>query len=196
MNMLNRFGAAGLALTLSLSLASPVVAGTIYSWKTEDGDVAFADNAKNVPARYRDAATTRASADLSEYPKYTSKHAEGTSLYEKQLAERVERLRRINAEAVDDSNRQSAYDSSGRSAYGRTEINVGGLSLSLEGQSNREPIIVERVRVRRRGQIASRHDTIVRQGDRTLAILRGRQEGELGASSRVVHEDELGQLYR
>jgi hypothetical protein len=57
-----------------------------------------------------------------------------------------------------------------------------------------DPIIVESVRVRASGQIASRHDTVVRQGGRSLAIIRGRQEGELGGVSGVLDEEDL-ELY-
>ena len=40
-------------------------------------------------------------------------------------------------------------------------------------------------------QIANRHDTVVRQFDRILAIVKGRQEGEMGFLSNVLAEDEL-----
>ena len=39
---------------LAIGLATPAAAGTVYRWTTEAGTVAYTDDAKRVPARYRD----------------------------------------------------------------------------------------------------------------------------------------------
>ena len=47
------------AVGLVCSLAAPAAAGTLYSWTTEEGTIAFTDDAKRIPARYRDVAKRR-----------------------------------------------------------------------------------------------------------------------------------------
>lgn len=177
---------AALAVGGALAVAGPAAAGEIYSWRTDDGDVAFTDQAKNVPPRYRDRVEVRRTAKLAEYERYSSQHEDGTELYRQQLAQRVEQLRAANA-AVD------GFIAEAQQPVGRATLRINGASdnvISVEGDAD-APVIVERVRVRSADQIASRHDTIVRQGDRTLAILRGSQRAEQNASLNVVDEDDL-----
>ena len=76
------------------------------------------------------------------------------------------------------------------------DLGVSGVASSLRvptGAESTGPIVVERVRVMGAGQIVTRHDTVVRQGDRILAIVKGNQEGEMGFTSNVLGE---GDLYR
>ncbi len=51
-------------------------------------------------------------------------------------------------------------------------------------------MIIEEQRVRGRGQIATRHDTVITQGDRTLVVVKGRQRGEVNASTRIRDEED------
>lgn len=168
---------------LALLLATTAGAGTLYSWQTEDGNVSFTDDAKNIPARYRDQARTRTAKRLGDYERFTSQHAEGTQRYARELAARIEYLREVNADPIGSPRAEPADTAA--------SIRVNGMDLRLPGTTDGDPVIVERVRVRSYGQIASRHDTVVRQGDRTLAIVRGRQSGEIEGGVGALDEKGL-----
>ena len=62
---------AGFALTLALVLlgapGGALAADRIYSWETEEGTLAFTDDPKQIPARYRAVATSRGREDLGRY---------------------------------------------------------------------------------------------------------------------------------
>jgi hypothetical protein len=163
------------------------VGGTIYSWTTDDGDVAFTDDPKSIPERYRDQVRTRKSQPLADYERMTAQDPASTARYQEQLANRVLYLRAFNEAA---SQAPTYIDET----VGQVQIDVGGVTLDVAAGYSPDPIIVESVRVRASGQIASRHDTVVRQGGRSLAIIRGRQEGELGGVSGVLDEEDL-ELY-
>ena len=196
MLMLSRMdvGKAGLVpvlvavMGLGLVLATPAIAGEIYSWQTENGEVAFTDNPKKIPARYRSQVQTRSAEPIEDYAQFSRAESEATNRYAEQLAARVERLRRFNAD-------RDAAEVAPGALNGVATINVAGIDLRLPGADVDAPIIVEKVRVLGDGQLASRHDSVVRQGGRTLAIVRGNQEGELGGATSILHEDEL-EYYR
>ena len=196
MLMLNRkdVGNAGIApvlmvvIGMALILATPAVAGQIYSWQTENGEVAYTDNPKKIPARYRSQVQTRAAEPIEDYAKFSSGQPEATDRYAEQLAERVEYLRWFN------SDRDAAVVTPS-TLNGVASINVNGIDLRLPGADVDAPIIVENVRVLGDGQITTRHDSVVRQGGRTLAIVRGRQEGEVGGASSILDEKDL-EFYR
>jgi hypothetical protein len=196
MLMLSRkdVGTAGIApvmiavMGMALILATPAVAGDVYSWQTENGEVAFTDNPKKIPARYRSQAQKRAGERIQDYAKFSSGQPEATNRYAEQLAKRVEYLRELNAD------RDVAAVEPG-ALNGVATINVHGIDLRLPGANADAPIIVENVRVLGDGQITSRHDSVVRQGGRTLAIVRGRQEGEVGSASNILDEKDL-EFYR
>jgi hypothetical protein len=196
MLMLSRkdVGNAGIApvlmvvIGMALILATPAVAGQIYSWQTENGEVAYTDNPKKIPARYRSQVQTRASERIEDYAKFSSGQPEATDRYAARLAERVEYLRWFNSDGDAAAVTPGAMN-------GVATINVHGIDLRLPGATADAPIIVEDVRVMSDGQITTRHDSVVRQGGRTLAIVRGRQEGEVGGASSILDEEEL-EFYR
>jgi hypothetical protein len=196
MLMLSRkdVGNSGLAPVLvavigvALVLATPAVAGDLYSWQTENGDVAYTDNPRKIPARYRSQAQKRAGERIEDYAKFSSGQPEETDRYAEQLAARVAYLRQFNSD-------RNVADVAPDAPNGVASINVHGIDLRLPGTNADAPIIVENLRVIGDGQITSRHDAVVRQGDRTLAIVRGRQEGEVGGASRILDEAGL-EFYR
>jgi hypothetical protein len=196
MLMLNRkdVGTAGLApvlvaiIGIGLVFATPAVAGEIFSWKTENGEVAFTDNPKKIPARYRSQVQTRASERIEDYAKFSSGQPEATNRYAEQLASRLDYLRWLNSD-------REVADVAPDALNGVASINVHGIDLRLPGADVDAPIIVENLRVLGDGQITTRHDAVVRQGGRTLAIVRGRQEGEVGSASNILDEKDL-EFYR
>jgi len=172
------------AIGIGLVFATPAVAGEIYSWQTENGEVAFTDNPKKIPARYRSQAQKRTSERIEDYARFSSGQSETTNRYAEQLAARVDALRRFNSV-------RDVADVAPEAVNGVASINVRGIDLRIPGAEIDAPIIVENVRVMGDGQITSRHDSVVRQGGRTLAIVRGRQEGEVGGASSILDEQDL-----
>ena len=81
---------------LAVSLAAPAAAGEIYSWRTEDGSYAFADDRDAVPERYREQARARKADSIAAYPRYTATDKAASARYEERLAARLERLRQRN----------------------------------------------------------------------------------------------------
>ena len=176
------FGVLGLALLL----ASPSGAGEIYSWETADGNVAFTDNPKNIPARYRDQMRVRKSGGIEDYARFTAEDSAETERYSDQLAKRIEYLRWVN-----DSRATAAVPEN----VGAASVTISGVDLRLPATDTSAPIIVEKLRVKSAGQISTRHDTLVSQGGTPLAIVRGNQRGEVGGAVNILDEKDL-EFYR
>jgi hypothetical protein len=174
-------------LGFGLAIATSAVAGEFYSWETADGNVAFTDNPKNIPARYRDQARVRNSQGIKDYARFTAEDSVETARYSDQLAKRLESLRRLNSE------RKAAPAAAEN--IGVASITVSGVDLRLPAADTSAPIIIEKLRVKSSGQIATRHDTIVSQGGTPLAIVRGNQQGEVDGAANVLDETDL-ELYR
>ena len=159
-----RFGMCLTALLASLAIASPSLAGTMYSWKTEDGGVAYTDDMKNVPARYRNQVRTLTSEKLEGYKHYTPQDEDGAMGYSQQLEARLAHLRVLNAEPM--------RAAPGAVAAPRGMLGVGGgveVPIALTG----EPIINEIVRVRPDLAITDRLDRVISQGGRVISVIRG-----------------------
>ena len=176
------FGVLGLALLL----AAPSRSGEIYSWETADGNVAFTDNPKNIPALYRDQVRVRKSEGIEDYARFTSGDTGETERYSDQLAKRIEYLRWVN-------DRDTAPTIPENVGVG--SVTVSGVDLRLPAADTSAPIIVEKLRVKSAGQISTRHDTLVSQGGTPLAIVRGNQRGEVGGAVSILDEKDL-ELYR
>jgi hypothetical protein len=174
-------------LGLALLLASYSKAGEIYSWETADGNVAFTDNQKNIPARYRDQVRVRKSEKIQDYARFTSDDSTQTERYSDQLAKRVEYLRWVN-------DGRDAAPAVGENV-GVAAVTVSGVDLRLPAADTSAPIIVEKLRVKAADQITSRHDTLVSQGGTPLAIVRGDQRGEVGGPANILDEEDL-EFYR
>lgn len=175
---------AGAALLLVPGLA---LAGSVYVWQTDDGGVAFSDDAKSIPARYRERAQRRQTGQLSDYERYTGQDARAMSHYEQGLALRLARLRELNAEP-------EPIAIAGLAARERQRISLraGGdaasPTLELDPAERGGPVVMEWRRMKPRGQIVTRHNLVVRQGGETLAIVKGRIEGETGAAFNIEDE--------
>jgi hypothetical protein len=187
------FGRGALALMvlgvlgLALLLATPSRSDEIYSWETADGNVAFTDNAKNIPARYRDQVQVRKSGGIQDYARFTSEDSAETERYSNQLAKRVEYLRWAN------SGRNTAPPAVENA--GVASVTISGVDLRLPAADTSAPIIVEQLRVKSAGQIATHHDTLVSQGGTPLAIVRGNQRGEVDGATSILDEKDL-EFYR
>jgi hypothetical protein len=174
-------------LGLALLLASYSRAGEIYSWTAADGNVAFTDNPKNIPARYRDQVRVRKSGGIEDYARFTSEDSAATGRYSDQLAKRVEYLRWVN----DGREPVPAVSEN----VGVASVTISGVDLRLPAADTSAPIIVEKLRVKSSDQISTRHDTLVSQGGTPLAIVRGNQRGEVDGSVNILDEKDL-EFYR
>ena len=174
-----------LALTV---LAGPAGAKTIYSWQTEDGGYAFTDDAKQVPPRYRDAVVSRKSSGLEDYARFTAEDAAAADRYADRLAARLERLRAFNA-----PRRAPATGVAKAKGPQAISLRTGGPnapSIDLTPGASHEPVIVERISGRPSNSSVTRDSVVVRQGDRTIAILRSRRH-QWNLSDDIVDEDEI-----
>jgi hypothetical protein len=174
-------------LGLSLLVASYSRAGEIYSWTTVDGGVAFTDNPKNIPARYRDQIQVRKSAGIEDYARFTSEDSAQAARYSDELAKRIQYLRGLNSA-------RNAAPAAAEST-GVATVTVSGVDLRIPAADASVPIIVEKLRVKSDDQIATRHDTLVSQEGKPLVIVRGNQGAESGGAADILDEKDL-EFYR
>jgi len=161
-----------LSLTSSLftvALAGAAVAGPAYRWTAADGSVAFSDALEKVPSQYRASAERVATRNLTDYPRYTpAETGPARSDRAAALAERIERLREINASAP-------AAPAAARANQTHTILrldNRASVTIPNDRAGDEEPVVVEERRVRDRNNISTTHVTVVRQGDRILSVVR------------------------
>lgn len=167
---------------LGLAVAAPAGAGTVYRWRTDDGTLAYTNIQKQIPERYRDKAETVQLGSLEAYKRYTPEGAAGTQAHARGVSENLARLRAFN-ESLD---REEMLARRGHAPAGATAPGVpksrslggvlvgpdGSTSYLLGGRGSDEPVVVEQVRYRVPDSTATRTDTIVRQGDRTLLVVK------------------------
>jgi hypothetical protein len=155
------------AILLIAALAAPAMAGTLYKWTAEDGSVAFTDDPKRVPERYRSQVETRTASGLDDYERFTPGDPVRQGEYQKRLEARLERLRRFNAPGTVGMPLAPAVQPSIMiQTDERTALTIPN------GAQGEAPIIVEEMRVRDPHSIATRHVTVVRQGDRVLSVIK------------------------
>jgi hypothetical protein len=166
--------------------------------------VAYTDDAKRIPERYRGSAQSMVTGGLSGYDRYSPSTVTGQDEYAAQLAARIERLRKLNRALEREEYYQEAAV---RAAQAGPEATVRvGNDLQVRVPTNMDvegPVVVEDVRVRPDGSVRTVHDTVVRQGDRILMVVKGGREsygprfggGAFSVSdygdNDVMNEDEL-----
>lgn len=161
-----------------LGIATPVIAGTVYSWKTEDGTISYADDKKRIPLMYRDSAKKQSTGKLENYGQFTeSESRDPDSAYAERLNARLDSLRGAATASAAQPGQAVAPAphpiavSTGGSRYGRgaTIIPVGE---ATPGSS--EPIVIEEKRVYPEDSNATRHVTVIKQGDRVISVQKDR----------------------
>jgi len=156
---------------LVASLAVPATAGSFYKYETDDGAIAFTDDAKRIPEAYREQAETLDSRKLSEFERFTPMAPSAPAPYAERMGQRLGHLRDLNARVVS-PDAVGAPQPAGPGGIavrsGRDGQNVEAyLSPGLTGP----PVIVETVRSRPDGSPVTRHITIVRQGEQILSVI-------------------------
>ena len=155
------------AITACFSL--PATASEIYSWRTEDGGYAFTDDAKAIPPRYRDRVQSQQTEGITSYRRLTAPPAGTMDAYSRRLSDRLEHLRALNR----DLDRAGARPEVA-SQVGSIEVNTGSLNVGVPiGDSSNEPVVIEKIRFRHRDEMATRHNIVVKKGDRVLTVIKG-----------------------
>ncbi|UCE85166.1 MAG: hypothetical protein JSU66_12545, partial [Deltaproteobacteria bacterium] len=103
--------------------------------------------------------------------RYTPEDDARISDYARELDERVERLRALNARSA----RPAAVRPAGRRAARGIDVRVAEDEqpvIHVETGGDSAPVVIEKVRVLPEGANRTRTDTVIRQGDRVLAIVK------------------------
>ncbi len=185
-----------LAGTILLASA-PAGAGTLYRWQTESGTLAFADDPKRVPERYRGQAEQIETEGLEGYGRFTPLDGDAQGRHAEQLADRLARLRGESpaevateqpvladeeggpavtgiALGVAETTRRSVRNQEGtrnRYRFQRPEQTLPVIELGARPDEDQAPVIVEEVQIKD-WEGFTRRARIVRQGDRILSIVK------------------------
>ena len=151
-----------------MGVSAEVLADTVYSWTTDGGTVAYTDDEKHVPARYRDRVEVRELEDLKDYYRYTP-------IDNGAFAEAAEQKAAEGAGTVAPAPGTVVVQRPGLSVIsGGTRNGNDGTIIPVDGAGDGEPVVIERRRVKRSDSMATQHETVVRQGDRVISIRRDR----------------------
>jgi len=172
---------AGIAAAAML-FTVPALAGEIYSWRTEDGAYAFTDDLKAVPVRYRDQVETRADNRIANYARLTAPEAGSSEAYAKRLAARLDHLRALNRDL------DATHAPAPVAATQTLSLDTGVLNVALPGDTASGPVVIENIRYRHDGELATRHNVVVRKGGETVAIIQGKRNiGEINQAPGLTH---------
>lgn len=177
---------------LAVALAAPAEAGEIYSWRTEDGGYAFADDLDAVPERYRAEARGQKADSISEYRRYTAQDDAAASRYERQLAARLERLRQLNGAAPPSNTAVQPQKAAPAPDYVTVRTGSqggGGVDISTPTGADDLPLETERIYMRRKGGAVVQPVLVTRRGNKIVSITKPRNR-EWDAAD-VVDEDDL-----
>jgi hypothetical protein len=156
------------ALTVFLSL--PANASEFYSWRTDDGGYAYTDDAKAIPPRYRDRAQSQQTQGIAGYDRLTTPPPGTMDAYSRRLSERLEYLRELNRD-LDRASARSEY----RNPIQNIQVGTGSLNVGIPVYDDSdEPVVIEKIRYRHRDEMATRHNLVVKKGDRVLTVIKGK----------------------
>ena len=179
----------GSALVLALALAAPAVSNAeIFAWRTDDGVFAYADDHKKVPARYAPQAVRVNAGRFGDYHRLTVQDSVTSRAVQERLRERLSYLRAFNHHAAAEAQAQSAPGA------GPTVTVATGSpqapTVDVPASHGDGPLVVETVLGKDKGDMVTRPATIVTQGGRTLAVLKGRRTTH-NLSDDIVALDEI-----
>jgi hypothetical protein len=185
-----------LLATGTLLAGGLAAAEEVYTWRTQDGGYAFADDEKAIPPRYRDRAKARRTDGLEGYSRFTPKDDQATQRYEERLAARLEYLRALNAQAKAPSSGAPADSAAPAPAPPREQITLrtgrrDAPGIDITTANDGEPIVVETILMRPKGKSVSQNVQVTRRGGKVIAIVKPRAR-EWNVSD-IVDEEELEQ---
>jgi len=168
------------AAGFALLLAGPALAAELYRWTTDEGTIAYTDDAKRIPERYRKVAKKISTGSLQDYSRYTPDRS-STKYSGVALNERLDRLRAANAALERNPFAPSPQLTQASRPIDNPMVRVGPQGEpALEVSSGTEsggPLIVEQRRFRMDGGFVTRTDTVVRRGDEIIAIVKPSPHG-------------------
>jgi hypothetical protein len=183
------------ALASSCVFAWLLVAGAasaeIYAWRTEDGVYAYTDDPDHVPPRYAAEAKVMDSTSLNGYERYTRTDPAASQRYTDRLEKRLRYLRAANeapAPVV------ATPRSSGVRSVSIATGNAQAPTVDIDASGGGAPIVVEPLHMLDPGAAITRPTTLVKQGGRTIAVLKGRQR-ETSLDDDIVGARELESGY-
>lgn len=188
---------AGASALVSSLLAAPIAADVI-AYRTEDGVFAYTDDRDKVPARYAaDAVTVRDSA-LQTYPRLTLEDTPAARAVTASLEKRLDYLRQLNAASAAEREVANAANAAAKSTVisiptgtlGKDGKGVAPPSIEVTANASDAPIVVEPILTKEDGRARTRRATIVKQGDKVVAIMMGRSH-HVDVNSDIYDEDEL-----
>ena len=157
---------------LLLGLLPQAARAEYWRYETDSGSIAFTDDAKNIPAKYREHAQKIAEQSLDGYRRL--------SIVQKQPALTLKSVAPDPGYAgyaqAPMSNRIATEDMQPGQTIHRLGINVSGVQVDIDADSN-EPIYVDKSQwVDREGDYFDHGGvmaptTVIRQGGRTLAYI-------------------------
>lgn len=179
-----------LPFLLAISLAAPALSGTLYKWTGADGSVSFTDDARRIPERFRSQAETIQTDGLGDYSRYTPTDAAAHRSYSGQLQQRLDRLRQNRVLA--DQEAAGAVAAAAHGSGPETVVRINrDMAVRVPASASAEgPVVVDQVRVLRPGSNFTIHDTVVRQGDKVLMVVRPAQSHQAGPGD-VIDERDL-----
>ena len=179
------------ASALASSLLGAPIAADIIAYRTEDGVFAYTDDHDKVPARYAaDAVTVRDSA-LHSYPRLTIEDTAAARAVSARLEKRLDYLRQANAASA--AEREVAATAAAKQtviSIPTTTAGANGPQIEIAAGASDAPIVVEPVHSKQDGRPLTRRTTIVKQGDKVLAVMKGISH-HFNASTDVYDEDAL-----
>ena len=155
--------------------APPAAAGSLYAWRSEDGVYAYTNDASAVPARYRDVVEVSESKGLSGFERLTVQDGSRSSANAKQLRARLLALREASEHAAEKRASAEVASQSGGAVISLGSAGPGQprVELSAADPATHEPLVIEPLMTRRPGDSHTRRSTVIRQGDRTLVVMKG-----------------------
>lgn len=166
---------AGKIIVLAAALAfvggGPAASETVYSWVTEDGTYAFTDDEKRIPAKYKAEAKRRDLGKLKNYDRLTESNLGSDDGYGKRLDSRLDGLRQQAPGPVVRGTARPMAAGRDSTYFGVATSNRTGLQMPIQGDGGKEPLLVERIRSKRKGGNATRHLTVIKQGDRVISVV-------------------------
>jgi hypothetical protein len=157
------------AASLALVLAPQLAAADYWRYETETGGIAFTDDPKNIPAKYRESATAVKEESLFDYGRLSVVDpvpaAAPTQPGVARRAPEPESHWPVAERRVDEPDPGSTVS-----------VNVGGMNISVEGDDD-EPIYVDRGQYNDLDGNYIDHNgimsptTIIRRGDKPLAYI-------------------------
>jgi hypothetical protein len=156
---------------IAVGLCPGTARADYYSYTQENGTKAYTDDARRVPARYRDAAETHAEKPLAEYKRFTASEKPrrpGERVYSEEELRAATFRERLLAEEPE------IREEAPRTPRRTIDVEIGGLTVPVEDDAlATEPLFVERGVYRwYKGRYTP--FTIVRRGNRVLSEIEER----------------------